>query len=557
MIPVRIRLFLLAYLGNGGLDLVGMSTFLLQWGLGNALLLVPVLVFVVPLIGLIGGLVSAAAVVGGGIAVRAQSALGNARVKLGSDYEILARSIEEVRGKATRADAGARTWSVSLDGRSLTALNELIDNVHGNGVESQRAMSRAQALVEDQAGMSLRGDVGAVRNAVDEASSAIDRYRLSVDELVAFGDRMDQDRASVAASAELLGEKAADIEELVNHLSEQGWELDAAKSDFDRAKGSLGVLKPDKTAFDVLTISEFASSLESEMVRIENQLGDIGHRVDVIANHAGRLVEHVRLQQQRTQAAMVSFGELEGVHAPESWDWAGNKLDQAADVWAQSAGAAAGVRDTIASARSVGELDHLDAEVARVDFQANEAQALVEEVETLIGELGEAKSTGVESVNEVRVKLDRFVEYLGSNRQAMSDRMLAKPNHLELALGWIDKEAERPIPNYIRIRQSCDALGDELDGLMVEAASQTKARDELIKQVRLEVGHARSMMRDARSALGWRLLPSRHETQLDALASELARIGNLEPQAALKAARSGYLKAARLYQAIINSRNKR
>ncbi len=476
----------------------------------------------------LAGLGGAVVVAGGGVGVSRRRRVIAARNALERRAAQPRIEVGAARERATRLADRADVWEQVVAGRTLEALRERRAEIRQAGGETERLAVLFNQSTPNGIERASTKELDLADGRLSELSGALVRFNDALDRLDRFGDRVERLRVTVPAKRARLLDELEDADQLAAQRMASGWAVDGPRAVLTAATERLTTLDLEALSLDVFAVSDEVEEAENELFAARHDLQTLEDRRDGLETWANRLVESAELERRRIDDARRSLTTLSKVHAAESWRWAAEHPDDALAAI-----------ETAASRRDEAVSDHLPAqawddagrELEHAGLALMRADDLLDEIDGLVVSLDTAKEQAPDLLGEVVGQIRELDGFIRRNDDDLPDRYNLEPQEAMAAVQGLDAELGRPRPNYLRVAQTANRLGHEIDALLVEVREEQARVAALRREIQRATGNARREIERARKAIGWELIRSGDAEELDAIEQELnQRFESLEEQ---------------------------
>jgi hypothetical protein len=471
-------------------------------------------------------LLGAAAVVAGGgaggVALLARRRrLNEARTRLAEAAAEPRVRVGATRERGLRTEGQASLWSKTSAERTLEVLQGLRHQARSAGADTDRAAGLLVEATPQGIGSASFDELAVATKRLAELVAALDRNEQALDELSAYGARLDHLRVALPAKKELLQSELEEAQAMAQQRQNEGWKVDDPVVQLSRVGSELAAADLDDLALDLLGLSDRIEAAEALLLATGHDLQSLPDRPGAIAAWRAKLAEAAELEQRRIEQARRRLDEAASVHAPESWQWAAEHPDEAEQHLREAAELAS---EGAELARSEQRFDDAGRRLEEAGLQLIGADELLDQVEDLVIDLERALAEAAGMLVQSRQVLADFSRFVDSHRRELDRELVAKPHELDEALDGLDLELRRQRPNHLRVAQTADRINRELDELLVEAQEQHARVEALRRQASREVERAQRCLQRARQSVGWELFRSSDSEDVDYLEQRLASL---------------------------------
>ncbi len=476
---------------------------------------------------ILAGSVVGLAGVGGGVMVR------NRRKQLAEMRQTFSTQIAQPRirmGAARERDArlseqGER-FSRTVEGRTLDQLRHLQHGVAtaGNDAERQATLLTKATPKGIESASSEELEVGATRLA--EFTESLDRYQLSLDNLTAFGELLDRLRVALPTKRALLLEELADADDLAGQRTRSGWKIDEVIQQLASSRRTVTGVSFDELKLDLLELSDQLEGAEAELFAARHEAEVVVDRPDGLANWANELAAAESDERARITETDQRFAQVVVPHANESWDWATEHTAVASARLDRSVERRDGGVEMIPTQ----DWDGIAAELEAAGLELNEADALLDALDTLMVDLEQAKIESPGMMRAAVQELSQLTAFIASKATDLAPKYHLQPRKVQEVLEEMGRELTLPRPNYLRVARTLDRIDRQMDQMLLESQEEAKRIEALRRELAREVARATRAIRRAEQTLGWTVFSTR-KGRLERLAGDLTRLsGSWEEQ---------------------------
>lgn len=489
---------------------------------------------------------------GGWMLIRRRRTLTEARNELAASVIGPRARVGAVREHVARLDGQADLWGKIATGATLETLHELRHRARSAANDTERAAGLLSEATPGGIGEASTENLAKAEERLVELVAVLDRNEKTLDELFAFGARLDHLRVALPAKKELLFGELEASKRLVATRDQEGWEVAELQRELLRVQSDLEAADLNDFALDLLTLSDRVEQAEARLFAADHELQSLPDRPGSLEAWRAKQNEAVELERRRIDQARRALGEVGQLHSSESWHWAADFPDRAA----QHLDEAGRLGDEAMALVPGQEFTTAGRVLEQAGLQLIGADDLLDQVDDLVIDLDQARMEAPGILAESHQVADQFGTYVEQHRRDLDAHLVAKPGMLDEALAGLALELRQPRPNYLRVAQTADRLNRELDELLAAAQEQHQRMEALRRQAEREVARAVRSIRRAKESLGWQLIPSREARSIDRLERELGSLPT-EPGARFDAARDLADHAVAIQERIIADRRRR
>lgn len=469
-----------------------------------------------------------------------QSATSRPRIRVGA-----------VREQALRLQGQAELWSKTVTGRTAEVLAEMRHRARTATSDTERSAALVGQATPDGIDAASNEQLARAEGRLTELIDALDRSEKSLDELFAFGARLDHLRVALPAKRELLLSELAAADALAAERAAAGWRVDQPGAELRAVRQAVEQAELSGFALDLLSLSEQIEGAEARLFAAHHDLQSLPDRPAAVAQWRQRQAEAVTMERRRIDNGGDLLRAMAEHHDPESWQWTTQFPDRAGDhlLNAEELGDQAGAAAESQGFEEAGRL------LEQAGLQLIAADELLDQLEDLAVDLDQARAEAPGIVAEARVVADQFGAFVERHRRDLDADLRQRPHHVEEAIAALEAELAKPRPNHLRVARAGERLNQELDGLLAIAVDQHERMESLRRQADREVARARRSIQRTRQSIGWQLFPSSEARDLDRIEQQLARLP-VDPAERLAAARDVTDEAVEIQEHVIARRRR-
>ncbi|MBT8207076.1 MAG: hypothetical protein KJO18_02285, partial [Acidimicrobiia bacterium] len=501
---------------------------------------------------ILAGSVIGLAGVGGGVMVR------NRRRQLAERRQTFATKVAEprvrmgaARERDARLSAQGERFSRTVERRTLDQLRHLQHQVGTAANDAERFATLLTKATPDGIDTASNDELLQGESRLAEFSDALERYQIALDKLTAFGELLDRLRVSLPTKKELLLDELDEAEALAVERTRDGWRLDEASEQLAGVRATLVGLNFDDLRLDLLELSDQLEAAEATLFAARHDVEVVIDRPRGITDWASELETAERSERSRIDKTAVRFANVVIPHSPESWRWATDHTDRAAAHLDRSSEH----RTRALLLVPPQDWDGAGAELETAGLELNSASAMLDELDTLIIDLEQARAESPGMMRAATQELEELRSFVASKAVDLAPEYHLNPQKVQAVLEEMGTELTTRRPNYLRVARTLDRIDRQMDQMLVESQEEAKRIAALRRELAREISRAKRAIQRANETLGWTIYSTR-KAKLDDLEADLNRLsGSWEQQIDQAAAIADSAVAIR--EAIIHERRRR
>jgi hypothetical protein len=501
---------------------------------------------------ILAGSVIGLAGAGGGVMMR------NRRRQLALRRQTFATKVAEprvrmgaARERDARLSAQGERFSRTVEGRALDQLRHLQHQVGIAGNDAERFATLLSNATPDGIDSASNEELLHGESRLAEFTEALERYQVALDTFTAFGELLDRLRVALPTKKELLIDELDEAEALAVERTRDGWRLDEASEQLAGIRATVAALNFDGLRLDLLELSDQLEDAEATLFAARHEVEVVIDRPRGITDWASELEIAERSERSRIDKTAVRFANVVIPHSPESWRWATDHTDRAA----------AGLdRSTEHRTRALllvpsQDWDGAGAELETAGLEMNSASAMLDELDTLMIDLEQARAESPGMMRAAAHELEELRSFVASKATDLAPEYHLNPQKVQAVLEEMGTELTSRRPNYLRVARTLDRIDRQMDQMLVESQEEAKRIAALRRELAREISRAKRAIQRANETLGWTIFSTR-KAKLDDLETDLNRLnGSWEQQIDQAAAIADSAVAIR--EAIIHERRRR
>lgn len=508
----------------------------------------------IPLIPIGLGLAGLGCCGGAAYAVNRRRRLQRARRELARQMQPLADRHRMVAERDRSLTIEADAWRLVAAGQTRSALNAHLRRVEGGRSAAVQVSGILHQTLPNGVEEADHHQIDSARKRVGEWATALNEYASALELLAAFGAHVDHLRIAVPAKAELLSEEIEAVRALAARRSGEGWNVAVARSDLVDVQTVVTdtVEASTEHEIDILYLSEELEAAEALLFAVDHDLESMPDRAPSLTAWADQLevaaeAELGRVDQLRTELATTARS-----HAAESWQWAGDHPELAADAIERSRSFRDGAT---ASDLPDQRFEEAGKQLEQAGLELMEADDLLDELDDLLIDLERARNEAPQIIATTRSALGAFHDYVETHRADVSSEVASSVRLFDETIDALERELGRPRANHLQVAETGLTVTKQIDEVLGRAKEQYLAAEALRRQAAQAVSRARGALARAQRALGWQLFPSREKVRLEELEATLGRLPS-DPAAAVTMANQIADEAGWLHEVIIADRRR-
>ncbi len=470
---------------------------------------------------LLGGLVGAAAIGGGGVAVSRRRRLTALRNSLESRSGGPIVDVGVNRERATLLMQQSELWEKVLAGRTLDEVRQRRHEVRAGSLDLDRSVSLFREAVPEGVGNADREELAAGGARLDELIATLEQHGDVLDRLTTLGDTIDRLRVSLPVKVDELDDELPEALALAAEREAAGWRVDEPEARLRSASQRLADLDLEAFTLDLLHLSDEIEAVEADLFAARHDLQTLPDRLAGLREWAARLEEAEAAERARTATTEERFASVTARHAPESWEWAGDHASHARSRLERAEHFRVNAMDDTLARQ---EWEAVGAGLETSGLEQMAADELLDQLDVLLLDLESARSRGADIVAEAAGELDELARFVDAKRTDLGPEFRSAVGEGRGAIDGLTRELERRRPNHLLVAQTATRLAHRLDALLFEAEEEHAQVVALRREVRRQIQRAERAIERAESALGWEFFASKDSRSLDALTDRLRQI---------------------------------
>ncbi len=466
----------------------------------------------------LGGLVGAAAIAGGGVAINRRRKLNALRNQLESRSSEPRIEVGVARERTSLLMKQSELWEKVLDGRTLDELRQRRHEVRSGAIDLERASTLFNQAAPDGIGNASREELMAAESRLDELVASLGQHAVGLDRLTALGDTIDRLRVSLPVKTEELAEELPDALAFAQRRRDEGWKVDEPEARLQSANRRLEAVDLSAFAIDLLHISDEVEGIEADLFAARHDLQTLPDRLAGLREWAERLHEAEAGERERVDQTATRFSQVTARHAAESWQWAGDHISHASSRLERAEHFRVNAMD-----QPLAEQDWtaVGAGLETSGLEQMAADELLDQLDMLLLDLESARTNADTLIEDAARELEELAAFVSSNQQSLGPEYRGAVSDGAGAVEGLRRELGRRRPNFLLVAQTSTRLAHRLDALLYEAGEEKAQVDALRREVARQVQRARRAIDRADDAIGWEIFESRNSRSLNDLRDTL------------------------------------